>query len=137
MFTFATELVRFRLLSRMSYSHFLPGYLVLLLNPDLEARIAALATLTLKSWLEHLQSLELVAIFDQELKAWVDSLLFPELQWLREIMIRLLEADWRVAPAEVKEEFQIFGQPALHEAGRGRSQFHGRPCQAVQVWCHE
>ena len=106
MYTFATELVRSRLLSMMSHSHFLPGYLVLLLDPEPDTVDAALATL--KLWWGHLEALELAALADSAVKSWVDAMLFPKLQWVREIMVRLLEAGWGSVPAEVKEELQIF-----------------------------
>lgn len=106
MFRFSCELVRARLMSPMAYSHWLPGKFASLLHPTAADEEAG-AYDPIKDWWHTLLGLETGMHRDKERADFIGTLVFPLLQWVRELLVLLSESNF--APREdVDEEIRLW-----------------------------
>lgn len=102
MWEFALNLVEHRALTMGLMERALPGKLVVLLHPDSEVVACALGDL--KHLFHCLTIAEASMATTRWLRTFVKELVWPEMVWVRELLVALWEVDFARVPSDVRQE---------------------------------
>lgn len=91
------------LMSSMAFSHRFPGFFIALLDPDRDARAAALRRI--EGWAKLLAAAEVCALADPWVKQFLVSLVWPQMTYVREVLAMLFEISYDEAKVtdEIRE----------------------------------
>ena len=96
---FSNQVIAFRIVGFLNISYSLPASTAALLHKDPDVVQAALRKF--EQWFNLLQLLEKRALADKFLSQLLASLYWPDMQWVRMILLGLWEAKFEVVPAWV------------------------------------
>lgn len=99
------------LLSTMTYSHRLPGFLIGVLDPDVERRRAALGRI--RVWYDLLQRADRQSQKDAWVRNFMFSLIWPGMTFVRETLALLCEVNFEEPTQEVLMHIRGFAESFL------------------------
>ena len=140
MYRFASALCGYRLANKLQFRRSLPGVAILLLHWDEE--IVQKTLLRLAEIFEHITAMEKIE-HDSTAAQWLKAFPWRTWAWVRSLLVRLSECDFKAVPADVKEElnqcFQGLMSTDLVENGfqvltNAMSANAGNKCSRVERW---